>query len=141
MKNSEGFEKSVHLLKTPKFWKDIRISEKQFFQKADTMDIILFQSKNFLGKLQRSLTRSQYDHVAIILRSGDSELRFLEAEMNGVGICDWKTFMKNHWYNLYKSICFRHLEIDRNDDFTIKVEKFINVIKIIFFLKILSFCF
>jgi len=131
---SDGFANSLTLLKTPKFWKDIRISEKQFRNKADTMDIILFQSKNFLGKLQRSFTGSKYDHVAIILRYGDSELSVLEAESKGVGLCNWKTFMKNKWYNLYKSICFRHLEIDRNQDFLDKIEIFMNVILFYFFI-------
>ena len=128
IKASQCFNKNLPLLKCPRFWRDIRLSEKQFKQKADTLDIILFQSANFLGKLQRSFTRSHYDHVAVILRYGDSEICFLEAEKNGVGICNWNTFMRNNWYNLYKSVCFRHLEIERNEDFYNKTEKFVNVI-------------
>jgi len=132
---SLGFANSLQLLKTPKFWKDIRISQKQFRQKADTLDILLFQSNNLRSKLQRSFTRSQYDHVAIILRYGDNEMSFLEAESpGGVGICNWNTFMRNRWYNLYKYIWFRHIEIERNDDFFGKIERFINVkIQLLYF--------
>ena len=128
IKASVGFSNLLQLLKTPKFWKDIRISQKQFREKSDTLDILLFQSNNFRSKLQRSFTRSQYDHVAIILRYGDHEMSFLEAESpGGVGICNWNTFMRNRWYNLYKYIWFRHIEIERNDDFFGKIERFVNV--------------
>ena len=92
------------------------------------MDLLLFKSKNFLGKLQRSFTRSDYDHVALVLRYGDSEITLLEAESKGVGMCNWKTFMKNRWYNLYQSISWRHLEINRDRDFLEKTEKFLHVI-------------
>lgn len=129
---------SINLLNTPKFWRDMRISEKQFYEKAETLDIILFQSKHLLSKLQRSFTRSQFDHVAIVIKHSEKEISILEAEMPGVGIYQWKKFMKNKWYNLYKSVCFRHLEIERNDDFREKIDRFINVLLYnIFILKVL----
>lgn len=112
----------------------MRLSQDQFIERAETLDIVLFQSKHFLGSLQRSFTRSQFDHVGIIIKHSNRELSILEAEKPGVGIYSWKKFMRNRWYNLYSSICFRHLEIERNEDFFEKIDRFINVCILFYFI-------
>ena len=49
-------------------WKFNKIIEKDFLEKADTGDILLFQSNNKSGPLIRKFTSSEYDHVAMVIR-------------------------------------------------------------------------
>jgi len=110
----------------PRFWKNDRISETQFLQMADSGDILLFRAKNVGAKLQRSFTGSIYDHVAILLRYNDGEIVLLEATgKDGVGLCRWKTFMRNDWHLLYSKLVYRHLEVERTEEFISEVEKFV----------------
>jgi hypothetical protein len=80
------------------------------------LDLLLFKGKNVSAKLQRSFTRSEYDHVALILRYSNGEIYLFEATgKDGVGLCSWQTFMRNKWHLLYEKLVFRHLEINRED--------------------------
>ena len=54
------------------------ITEENFRGKVDTLDLLLFRGLHAGAKVQRFFTRSEYDHVAIFLRSGE-DLYFLEA--------------------------------------------------------------
>ena len=49
-------------------WKFDTISEKQFIEQADTGDILLFNCNHMGAKLTRTITNSQYDHIAMILK-------------------------------------------------------------------------
>jgi hypothetical protein len=49
-----------------------------FKNKVDTFDILLFRGLHNMAKVQRFFTGSDYDHVAIFLRSG-IDVYFLEA--------------------------------------------------------------
>jgi len=61
-----------------------------------------------ITKLQRTITGSDFDHVAMVLRYADGSIVLLESTGNtGVALLDWKTFTKNKWQNLYEKICFR----------------------------------
>jgi len=67
-----------------------------------TGDILLFRSESFAAKLQRSVTRSEYDHVALLLKLSDRNIVLFEATGNsGVALCRWTTFKRNEWHNLY----------------------------------------
>ena len=44
---------------------------------ADTFDIILFKNRTMMSKVQRILTNSDYDHVAMILKTSNKELFIL----------------------------------------------------------------
>ena len=52
-----------------KFWKGKNIREEDLLEHAQTGDILLFRSKSFNSKMQRSLTRSFYGEVVNNLRS------------------------------------------------------------------------
>lgn len=71
------------------------ISEEQFLQKVDTGDILLFRCNNrriFGSWVTRAFTNSHFDHVALILRFGESvqDLYILEAVGDkGVRITSW----------------------------------------------------
>lgn len=55
------------------------IRQSEFRRLADTGDILLFKSKSLITKVQRALTMSEYDHVAMLLRYSNSKLVILEA--------------------------------------------------------------
>lgn len=77
---SEGNRKLLRAVSTDnKFWKYDRISENQFRDMACTGDLVLFTGKTMVSKVQRSITRSEYDHVAMILRYNSGMLGLLEA--------------------------------------------------------------
>jgi hypothetical protein len=66
------------------FFRFQRISNTQFKRQACTGDLLLFRGKSFGSRFQRGLTRSKYDHVALLLRFQDSNLAILEATANDV---------------------------------------------------------
>jgi hypothetical protein len=51
---------------------------------ADTGDILLFRGKSMACSIQRSFTRSEFDHVALILRYSSGELYLFESTGNVV---------------------------------------------------------
>ncbi len=44
---------------------------------GNNFDILLFKNKNLMSKMQRLITNSDYDHVAMLLKTGDNEIYFL----------------------------------------------------------------
>ena len=55
-----------------------------------TGDIILFRAKALGAKVQRVVTRSKYDHVALVLKYNDGGISLLEAtNQEGVSIVDY----------------------------------------------------
>jgi hypothetical protein len=73
----------------------ISISEEHFLKNVDTGDILLFRtdSRNVLGSwITRTFTNSHFDHVAVLLRFGDSvkDLYLFEAVgEKGVRLASW----------------------------------------------------
>ena len=63
------------------FWKVPQISERQFIDKADTFDILLFTCNNPVAGVIRSYSKSEYDHLAMVIRYSDEpdEVYFIEA--------------------------------------------------------------
>ena len=97
-----------------KFWKNERMHNMRFTKIADTGDILLFKSKTLATKVQRAVTRSDYDHVAMILRYADGSLVLLESTGNtGVALLDWDVFLKNKWHGLYSKLVYRKLKTNR----------------------------
>jgi hypothetical protein len=69
-----------------KFWKFDRICEKTFLNTADTGDVLLFTTHNVGGQMQRFVTRSKFDHVAMVLKYSDGRIMMLEATSNEVNM-------------------------------------------------------
>ncbi|CAG9331344.1 unnamed protein product [Blepharisma stoltei] len=108
------------------FWRFDRVSEEQFRYQACTGDLILFKGKSVAAKLQRSVLRGRYDHVALLLCYSSGDIAILEAtEDNGVSIVHWDDFLRYGWYKLYKRIAFRKLTMDRSEETLLKLENFI----------------
>ena len=69
------------------------ITESNFLDIADSGDILLFRSNNLIGTwLQRTVTKSHFDHVGLLLRFGNmvEDLYILEAVgHHGVRMTSW----------------------------------------------------
>ena len=67
------------------------INEDQFFEDASLGDIILLQTNNSDCKRLRTLTWSEYDHIALVLKyAGDNNIYLYEAVGDiGVRIQTW----------------------------------------------------
>lgn len=48
--------------------KEDTLTEEEFKEFAETGDILLFSTDNVAAKLQRGLTGSKYDHVAMVIK-------------------------------------------------------------------------
>ena len=113
-----------------KFWKYEKVSEYYFSSSTSTGDILLFRSKDLSSKIQRGLTRSKYDHVAMVLCYSSGRIMLLEAtQFQGVSLTDWSDFLYNKWQDLYEAIAFRSLIFERNDENLIKLDKFVHKVK------------
>ncbi|CAD8075791.1 unnamed protein product [Paramecium primaurelia] len=107
------------------YYKKRLIHNQQFLEMAQTGDILLFQGKHISCKAQRMVTRSQYDHVAMILKYTNGYIYVLEATGTfGVGIFEWKHMIGKQWYELYNKVVYRQLEMQRTTDFLQKMEQF-----------------
>lgn len=78
--SSEAYKKpNVLISMQPRFWKYLRILEKNFRECANTGDIILFKSRNPRSIFVRAITSSEYDHIGMILRFADKKIGLLES--------------------------------------------------------------
>lgn len=75
------------------FTKFINITERRFLEAIDTGDVLLFRSNDMIAPwLTRTITQSNFDHVGLILRFGDtvSDVYILEAVGDsGVRMTSW----------------------------------------------------
>ncbi|CAG9333340.1 unnamed protein product [Blepharisma stoltei] len=95
-------------------WRSIRVSEKQFLENVSSGDVLLFQSKCVPATLQRTLIRSNYDHVAMLLNI-EGTIMFLEAtRLQGVSILEWESFKERNWHLLYNKLVYRKIEPELN---------------------------
>ena len=54
--------------------------------RLDTGDLILFHNSHFASQATKMFTMSQWDHIGIVLRWSNNELKLFEATGNGVGL-------------------------------------------------------
>ena len=67
--------------------------------------------------MQRFVTDSRFDHIALITRTSDREVNIIEATVNkGVSTFPWYNFVKNHEYNEFEKIVWRKLLYNGNTD-------------------------
>ena len=63
--------------------------------------------------MQRVLTGSDYDHVAVMIKypsTGHIQI-FESLRANGVSKWNWSTFCKKKWYENYEKITYRKLNL------------------------------
>ena len=77
-----------------KFWMQEQITEQQFFDIADTFDILLFKTNRYICKGVRIVLDSDFDHAAMVLRFGGDnaeEIMFVHATSDsGVHLSSYK---------------------------------------------------
>jgi len=58
--------------------------------------------------LQRLVTSSEYDHVGMLIKFGNNQVKIFESNADeGVSIYDWDKFHTQ--FNQYNTVCFRRL--------------------------------
>lgn len=104
----------------PKFWKDEYISMHEFRQHADNCDLLLFKSKTFTTKLHRAFTKSNYDHVGMLVLwetdDNANTIFLLEAVADeGVRLVE---FLPNldAYFDVYSKIAYRPLQSMERDE-------------------------
>ena len=82
---------------------------------ADNGDMLFFSSKLLVASVQRLVTASDYDHIAMFLRFADGQLIYLESSSNfGVQIFKWDDFLNNKLFLNYEKIAFRKVRCARS---------------------------
>lgn len=101
------------------------------FEKAcETGDLIFFTGKAFSNKVTRFFTRSDYDHVALILKNNIGEIVLFESTGNyGCELISWQAFLQHAFKNTYESMAFRHLQTTRTKDMLESLDNFIKQAK------------
>ncbi|KAM3127923.1 hypothetical protein pb186bvf_019993 [Paramecium bursaria] len=124
--NSEKKEKKGYFIMAfQDYYKKHLIHNRQFLEKAESGDIILFQSKCFGGKMQRLLTGSNYDHVGLVLKYQSGVVYILEATgQHGVGLFQWDYMMTRCWHELYSMVVYRKLIMKRTQKLLKDLETF-----------------
>ena len=114
------------VIQKPKFWRYQRISDYFFRRHANTGDILLFRSKGVVAKMQRGLTRGDFDHIALIMCFASGKVILLEAtDKDGVACLEWDYFIKMNWHTMYSRLVYRSLDIMRTEDMIRRLEKFV----------------
>ena len=111
---------SVIPLIPSKIVREITINEVDEF--ADSFDILLFKNKSTLSKMQRFLTQSEYDHVAMVVRIGESRFVLEASGGTGVAISDFSLFISSYKRRLTSfsetmryELGYRKLKPSKND--------------------------
>jgi len=108
------------------FWRRTRIAEREFAAVASTGDLLLFRGKSVTSRLQRLVTRSHYDHVALLLRYSNGQLMLLEATAGtGVALVPWDEFVGFRWSVDYRCLALRRLEYTRKDEMLVALGEFL----------------
>ena len=72
------------------------------------------------------MTRSKYDHVAMILRYKNGKIVLFESLRDtGVSVCDWQRFVSLKWFDLYYKVEYRKLYGTRGHEFITVLDDFI----------------
>lgn len=124
---SLGMRKELTVvIQKPKFWRYQRISDYYFRRHANTGDILLFRSKGVVAKMQRGITRGEFDHIALIMCYASGKVILLEAtDKDGVACLEWDYFVKMNWNTMYSRLVYRSLETMRTEEMIRKLEKFV----------------
>ena len=108
------------------------IDEEDFKLRANTRDLLLFRTNNFISSIQRGILRSEFDHVAMIVKNlggveDDETIYVLEALGNtGVRITDWDTCRQNLGdLNVFDRIVYRHVKFNRSQEASDQLYQFI----------------
>jgi hypothetical protein len=92
---------------------------------AEAGDILIFQCNHAAAGLQRVLTSSEWDHVAIIVKCEDRRgLYILESTGNGVELSPLQARLSLYSQDFASCIALRKLRFDRNHATVTRLSKF-----------------
>lgn len=112
------------------FSKFYRITDKDLLNTAKTGDLLLFKGKYFLSKVQRIVTRSECDHVAIIIKYAKEKIAVLESTYrSGVNVVLWEEFLNEHPERNSNQILYKKLCVERNEECLEKLERFVEAVQ------------
>ena len=75
---------------------------------AETGDILLMKTEDSSCALQRLVTNSEYDHVSMIVKFNNKDVKIFQANADeGVQIYDWDHF--HNRFNHFQKVCLRKL--------------------------------
>lgn len=89
------------------------ILESDFCAKAQSGDIVLFETKSMAGAIQRGATSSKFDHVGMVIRLSDNLIRIFDAVGEGVCLTEWNKFLYEN--GQYNSIVWRPLSYENRE--------------------------
>ena len=122
----EAMQRQPQLALGDKFWKDCYISLDMVNRVADCGDLLLFAGNSLLSQVQRTVTASDYDHIAMFLRFANGSLVYFESTSNnGVQIYSWDYFVSANIQRYYSRVSFRKLRLDRTPDMVKRLETFV----------------
>ena len=134
--NSHGYYMNLFGISLNKnFFQNYYISYKNFEYKAKTGDILLFKGYMCPSKLQRTYTKSEYDHVGILHKNNGFLYIYDATSRDGCKERIFSEYFDYMWYLLYEKIVYRELIINENDqkikqkilnDLDEKIEIFMN---------------
>lgn len=91
--------------------------------RLDTGDLILFHNKHLASQATKVFTMSQWDHIGIVLRWADNELKLFEATSNGVGL--YKLKARLEFLHKNTKMAVRRLQVERTRDMVFHMDEFI----------------
>ena len=101
------------------FYNESSINSQKLREIADFGDILLFSGNQTFNILTRTVTRSEFDHVAMVLKfeTDPSEIFLFEStQQKGVSVVKWSSIENDIGPNkFYRHCVFRHVEFDRNE--------------------------
>ncbi|CAD8104888.1 unnamed protein product [Paramecium sonneborni] len=118
IQQSIGFQNNVNsLTKFHRFWRHERILDPQILNQAQTGDLLIFRTRGTLQNLQRSVTRSDYDHIVMFLKDPLEDLMLFESSNQfGVISFSYKRFVRAKSYKNYEKILYKPLlNVSEND--------------------------
>ena len=124
---SNGARKGYAAPKAFKFWESKQCSIRQFYEQADTFDVILFRCNTGGGKIIRSWTHSEWDHVGMVLKIGgyDNEIIIIEATGNrGVHLKKFSSIIP-HIGKFYEKVAWKKMNFVRDDEKLDIIDKFV----------------
>jgi hypothetical protein len=110
-------------------WKFDNITEKQFYEMADTGDLLLYKSNSTSAAITRTFTNSHFDHVGMVLKfeTDPNEIYIVDATGNlGVSLNKWSFLRENVGHRkFYERVVFRHIKFNRSEKMIENLEVFL----------------
>ena len=76
----------------------------------------MFRTKNTGATIQRVLTNSEYDHVAMVVKFRKKEIMVFESNaIHGVSVFEWNQYIR--YFDLYEKVSVRKLNSVKKIDF------------------------